>query len=101
MIVWLKKFISGFAIWKGPQLGKFLFFSIIIIGWLFVFYKIAIKPTTTQTQKQETNTTIRNSKIDRVLITSGQEQNAGWIPDVEVERSTQGKETVFRLKWSF
>jgi hypothetical protein len=35
IIAWVIKFFSGFAIWKGQQFGKILFYSIISLGVLF------------------------------------------------------------------
>lgn len=102
---WFIKFISGFAIWKGAQFGKIIFFSVIVVSWIFIFYQAVMKPTSTQIQRQDqqTSTHITNSQIDELEIYTGQsqKQEASWmIPSVEIERSTQGKETVFRLKWT-
>lgn len=40
---WFVKFFSGFAIWKGQQFGKFLFFSIIAFLVCFTFWKAYVE----------------------------------------------------------
>jgi hypothetical protein len=41
--VWVAKFFSGFALWKGPQLGKFLWVSIICLAVGFSVWKIFLE----------------------------------------------------------
>ena len=39
MWTWFVKFLSGFAFWKAPQIGKILYYSIITILVVFVLWK--------------------------------------------------------------
>ena len=43
MWAWVIKFFSGFALWKGQQLGKFLWVTIISLVVIFSFYKIFLQ----------------------------------------------------------
>lgn len=40
-----RKFLSGFAFWKGEQLGKILWVSVICIGVIFGAYKLFLQRT--------------------------------------------------------
>lgn len=53
ILAWLIKFFSGFAIWKGQQFGKILFFSIISLAVVFGFWKIFLEKKISNIQHTE------------------------------------------------
>jgi cell division protein FtsL len=58
MIAWFIKFFSGFAIWKGQQLGKILWVAIISAIIMFSFYKVFLqKQMITKTEYRDSNIT--------------------------------------------
>jgi hypothetical protein len=63
VIAWFIKFFSGFAIWKGQQLGKILFYSIITLTVLFI---VGVPVYKTLEKKISNNTNYRDSNITNV-----------------------------------
>ena len=51
IIAWAVKFFSGFAIWKGQQFGKILFYAIISIALIFGFWKIFLEKKVSNLEK--------------------------------------------------
>jgi hypothetical protein len=43
IIAWVVKFFSGFAIWKGQQLGKVLWVAVISLLVIFGFWKVFLE----------------------------------------------------------
>jgi biotin transporter BioY len=51
MGAWFIKFLSGFAIWKGPQLGKVLFYSIVALVMSFILWKAFLEKKITNLER--------------------------------------------------
>jgi hypothetical protein len=59
MIAWLTKFISGFAFWRPPVIGKWLFYAIVFLVFMGAYNRI-ISPRPQQTRFTAQNATVIN-----------------------------------------